>query len=102
MTKMLFALSLGFAGLILATQAGFAAPSCASRTAVVGQLAERYQETRRGIGLMANAAVLEVFASDAGSWTITVTLPSGVTCLVASGQGWESLAEELPAKGDPA
>jgi hypothetical protein len=46
--------------------------------------------------------VLEVFASDTGSWTITVTLPSGMTCLVATGQGWEDLAEQLPAKGDPA
>jgi hypothetical protein len=102
MTKKLFALSLGFAGLILATHAAFAAPACAVRKVVVGQLAERYQETRRGIGMTANASVLEVFASEDGSWTITVTLPSGMTCLVASGQGWEALAEDLPAKGDPA
>jgi hypothetical protein len=102
MQNTLFALSLGFAGLILATQAAIATPACAQRKAVVAQLADRYQETRRGIGMTTASAVLEVFASDTGSWTITVTLPSGMTCLVATGQGWEDLAEQLPAKGDPA
>ena len=102
MIKMLFALSLGFAGLILATQAGFAAPRCAVRSTVVTELADRYRESRKGIGMAANNGVLEVFASDAGSWTITVTLPSGMTCLLATGQGWEALADELPARGDPA
>ena len=37
-----------------------------------------------------NNAVVEVFASsDTGTWTITVTNASGVTCLVASGQAFE-------------
>ncbi len=100
--KMLFALSLGFAGLILATHAGFAAPPCGPRADVVAQLAERYQETRRGLGMTANAAVLEVFASEGGTWTVTVTLPGGMTCLLASGQAWEAVSEPLPVPGDPA
>ena len=102
MTRMLFALSLGFAGLILAVQGAQAQGRCAERDAVVRHLAERYAETRQGMGLAADASVVEVFASDTGSWTITVTMASGMTCLVASGQGWEALAEELPARGDPA
>ena len=41
--------------------------------------------------------MVEVFASrDTGTWTITVTRPSGLTCLVASGQAFETLAEALP------
>ena len=36
------------------------------------------------------------------SWTITVTSPSGMTCLVASGQSFETLAEALPPKGKDA
>jgi hypothetical protein len=102
MLKTMFALSLGFAGLILATQAGFAGPPCAVRSAVVGQLAETYREARKGIGMSGGNAVVELFVSEAGTWTVTVTLPSGMTCLIASGQGWEALAEPLPAKGDPA
>jgi len=115
MTRMLFALSLGFAGLIHATQTVQAeavqprtiqtplGPACGLRARVLDRLAQRYGETRRGIGLAANNTVMEVFASaDTGSWSITVTLPDGVTCLMASGQGFEAMTEELPAKGDPA
>ena len=31
-----------------------------------------------------------------------VTSPGGVTCLIASGQAYEALAETLPAKGNDA
>jgi hypothetical protein len=52
------------------------------------------------MGLGANNAVVEVFASDAsGSWTITVTMPNGLTCLVASGQAFETMADTPPAPG---
>ena len=32
----------------------------------------------------------------------TVTLPNGQTCLVAAGNNFETTAQTLPAKGDPA
>jgi hypothetical protein len=102
MTRMLFALSLGFGGAILATHPAFAAAQCAPRAMVVAQLAERYGEARRGIGMAGSTAVVEVFVSDSQSWTITVTTPNGMSCLLASGQGWEMLQDALPAKGDPA
>ncbi|MBW4709680.1 hypothetical protein KX928_17980 [Roseobacter sp. YSTF-M11] len=79
------------------------ARNCAPREAVVDRLAEGYGETRQSMGLGANNAVIEVFASDeTGTWTITVTTPNGLTCLVASGQSFETLAEALPAKGNDA
>ena len=60
-------------------------------------LAQDYGETRRGVGLARQGAIMEVFASeDTGSWTITITLPDGVTCLVASGQFYESVSEAMP------
>jgi hypothetical protein len=103
MTRNLFALSFGFVALILAVQAGHAAPQCAARDIVTAQLTDKYGETRRGMGMAANSTVMELFASDAsGTWTITVTLPNGMTCLVASGQGFETVVEELPASGAPA
>ena len=77
--------------------------NCAAREAVVDRLAEGYGETRQSVGLGRNNSVVEVFASDeTGSWTITVTMPGGLTCLVASGQSFESVAEALPAKGNDA
>lgn len=77
--------------------------NCGPREIVVTRLNEGFGETRQSIGLGANNAVIEVFASnETGTWTITVTMPSGMTCLVASGQAFEELAEALPAKGDDA
>ncbi len=101
--RLIFALSLGFLGVILATQIGFAAPQCDTRAAVTALLADRFGETRRAIWLAGEAAVMELFASDAtGTWTITFTLPDGRMCLMASGQGYETLSDALPAQGDPA
>ena len=77
--------------------------NCAPRAAVVERLATGYGETRQSVGLGSNNAVVEVFAStETGSWTITVTMPGGLTCLVASGQSYEAVAEGAPVKGKDA
>jgi hypothetical protein len=73
---------------------------CAPRDSVVERLAEGYGETRQSVGLGRDNSMMEVFASpESGSWTITITFPTGMTCLVASGQSFESLSEELPIRG---
>ncbi|WP_128910681.1 hypothetical protein [Tropicibacter alexandrii] len=74
---------------------------CAPRDQVVARLADKYGESRQAVGLGSNNAVMEVFANiEGGSWTITVTMANGMTCLIASGQAYEALAEALPPKGD--
>ena len=101
--KMMFAMSFGFAALIFATQNAFAAPNCAERSVVLNELSAKYRETRRAVGLAANNTMMEMFASaDTGTWTMTVTMPNGTTCLVASGDGFETVTENLPVAGDPA
>ena len=75
--------------------------NCAPRDAVLNRLAKSYGEIQQSQGLGANNAIIEVFASDTtGSWTITVTMPSGLTCLVASWQAFESLTKTQPPTGD--
>ncbi len=77
--------------------------NCAPRDAVIERLADGYGETRQSVGIGTNNAVVEVFASDeTGSWTITVTAPGGLTCLVASGQAFEEVVEALPVKDSDA
>lgn len=79
------------------------AQSCAPREKVVEQLGNKFGETRQSMGLGSNNSVVEVFAShETGSWTIIVTSVNGVSCLVASGQAFEPIAEMLPAKGNDA
>ena len=85
----------------LVTPADAQTRACAPRERVIERLADRYGETRHTIGLAANNAIMETFANlETGTWTIIVTLPSGITCLVASGQAFSLLDEELPT-GDP-
>lgn len=103
MSQQLFTLSFGLAAALAAADIAHGAPQCDSRDTVTTLLAERYGETRRAVGIAGQSAVMELYASDAtGSWSITMTLPDGVMCLVASGSNYEAVADELPAKGDPA
>ncbi len=78
--------------LICGATIGQAQGLCAPRDQVVQRLANQYGETQQSIGLDASNRVMELFASlDKGTWTITITLPSGVSCLIASGQSYETL-----------
>ena len=97
MNKKLLTLSLGIGAILLTTQYAYSQTrNCAKREAVVSRLAQAYGEVRHSMGLGANNAVIEVFASDeTGTWTITVTTTDGMTCLVASGQAYEELADRL-------
>ena len=79
------------------------ARNCGPRDLVIERLASGYGETRQSIGLGQNNAIVELFAARTpGTWTITVTTPNGVTCLVASGDAFETLAETLPDDGSDA
>ena len=77
--------------------------NCAPHAVVVERLASDYGESRQSIGLGDDNSVIEVFASlESGTWTITVTVPGGPTCLVASGQAFAVVAESLPVPGQDA
>ncbi len=89
--------------LIASTTLTQAQQNCADRTLVIERLASTYGETRQSIGLAQNNTMVEVFASaDTGTWTITVTNAAGLTCLVASGEAFERLAETLPTLAEDA
>ncbi|WP_282120109.1 hypothetical protein [Ruegeria atlantica] len=96
MHKTLLKMTMGLGIMVLAAQQAHAR-NCAPRDEVIKRLTETYGETRQGIGIARQGAVMELYASDqSGSWTITVTLPDGMTCLVASGQAYEMIADALP------
>jgi hypothetical protein len=100
MKNQLFGLSMGFAALIAATDVAKAEQTnrCAPCDVVITRLSDGYGETRRSIGLAANSTLVEMHASEeSGTWSITVTHPNGLTCLVAAGNSFEEIQEELPA-----
>lgn len=67
--------------------------ACADRASLVSSLSNNYAEHPTSMGLAANGAIFEIFASDKGSWTILVTRPDGVSCLMATGEGWENVPQ---------
>jgi len=74
--------------------------NCGNRELVVERLTKKYGESRQSIGMAPKGRVVEVFASsETGTWTITVTTPNGITCLVASGQSFEALDEPIAPAG---
>lgn len=74
--------------------------NCGARETVVDRLSSKYGESRQSIGMAPKGRVVEVFASqETGTWTITVTTPNGMTCLVASGQSYENLDEPVKPAG---
>lgn len=102
MKRQFLGLSLGIGAMLLATQYAFAQNPrhCGERAQIVNRLSEGYGETRQSMGLGSDNSVIEMFASEeTGTWTITVTLPNGMTCLVASGQAYEESVEDLTPAG---
>jgi len=74
--------------------------NCGNRELVVERLTTKYGESRQSIGMAPKGRVVEVYASmETGTWTITVTMPNGITCLVASGQSFENLEEPVAPAG---
>lgn len=101
-TLRVFLASLLLCGLVVVGAMAVAAQSsvqqapCAPRAEIIDTLNSQYSETRRGVGFVSSSAVLEVFASDDGSFTVIVTDPQGLTCVLAAGQSWESVAPAIP------
>ncbi len=75
------------------------APTCDKRPVVMRQLESKYDEKPIAIGIANNGGVVEVLTTpDGRTWTIVITLPNGMTCLVAAGEDWETFPR-LPGKG---
>lgn len=65
--------------------------ACGSHKMVAENLNKTYAETPVSMGVTIGGAVIEVFASPDGTWTLVITQPNGVTCLIAAGKDWENL-----------
>jgi hypothetical protein len=84
---------------ILMTGRAEAQAVCGSHEQIVAQLGQVYKETQQSLGLAANGSVIEVFASDAGTWTILITDVNGQTCMAAAGEAWQTMASADPGEG---
>ena len=65
---------------------------CMSHAEITRQLRTNYSEMPGALGLSTNGTVFEIFSAvDGTSWTIVVTMPNGMSCLLAEGEAWENV-----------
>lgn len=76
--------------------------ACFKRSDLVVYLADQFKETPSVVAMTDAGMLLEVFASKRGAtWTMAVTTPAGLTCLMATGQDWQTMPSQ-PDVGPPA
>ncbi len=78
--------------------AGQAAPACARHDEFLTHLLEKYKERPVAMALMDNR-VVEITASEQGTWTLLVTNTRGWTCYRAAGEAFEILPQAEMPKG---
>jgi hypothetical protein len=96
LTAVLSALLIGWGALPSALRAEAV---CGQRGQIVAGLDKKYAEKPTAMGLSSNGTVLEVLASDSGSWTLIITHPNGISCLLAAGEDWENLPRAVVGTG---
>jgi hypothetical protein len=64
---------------------------CGPRKDVLAKLADNRHEQPSSVALTNDGQLLEVLKSDTDlSWTMLITTPQGLSCVVADGDGWQS------------
>jgi hypothetical protein len=87
---------------LLAQQPPELHPSCMLAEALASFLEEEFEELPMARGVSDIGVLVTMFAAEAtGTWTIAVTEPSGLSCIVALGTGFELTPEALALRGDP-
>lgn len=75
-------------------------PSCAPHAEFVALLERDHKEHPAAFGVMAQGqAILEIYSSDEGGFTVLATGHDGRTCVLAAGSGWEVLVGALGRTG---
>lgn len=77
---------------LMAGQAGAQPAPCFDRAMVAERLSDGYGETQFFVGELQDG-LLEVWISErTGTWTLLLTTPNGLTCVLSSGTGWSASA----------
>jgi hypothetical protein len=79
--------AVSLAAALMSTVAG-AAQTCASRSDFVTFLKDHFGEVEVDRGLSDRGHLVEVFVSPAGTLTILLSRPDGLSCLVDAGEAW--------------
>lgn len=91
-TALVFVLNIA----VVESETAQAEPQCNTRDSVIQQLADKYKESRVALGVTHNGGLIEILSTDTGkTWSIIITSPQGMSCLVAAGEGFKILDQTL-------
>jgi len=76
---------------LIITSANAQSMPCGERTKVIEALVQDHSENPINMGLTNGGQVLEIYVSADRTFSVIVTSPAGVTCLIASGGRWAYL-----------
>ena len=72
---------------------------CTRTLAEISQLLFRqHKEQRTALGITNGNAVMQLFTSSKGTWTLVLTLPDGPSCIAGAGENWQRL---IPKSSKP-
>lgn len=73
------------------TSPGQGQTACGKRADILKHLDGSYQEHPVVVGLGDDGALYEVLATDDGAtWSLLYSMPSGMSCLMATGKDWQA------------
>lgn len=83
-------------GAAISAPAAEAASLCVPHEKLVAQLSKKHGEKPAAMGLASNGSLMQVFSNrDGGSWTMVLTKPNGVSCVMAAGESWMDVPKPL-------
>ena len=65
--------------------------ACGTYADLSNMLVERFGERPATAGVADDGTLMQVFASDANTWTMVNVSPQGTACVVAVGHNWQEL-----------
>lgn len=82
--------------------AAVAEEGCARRADIIDHLARQYAETPIAVATVDGRRIVEVLAPpDRSTWTMIVTRTDGISCILATGEDWQSVPQPT-GKGEGA
>jgi len=67
-----------------------AAAECGKHEKVIAFLGKKYKEQLQAMGMVSNKGFMQLFVAETGTWTVILTTPQGISCIVAAGDNYET------------
>ena len=101
MRVLIAALAAAFFIVMLSTPSGAQRRPCGDGADIIAHLEKDWGEGPEVVALDASGRMVRILVNpDTGTWSMLLTAPNGLTCLVSHGSAWEPVAV-LPDAGEP-